>query len=339
MCVIIAKRIKLHKSNKRNWFLYKIRDRVYGPTYNVKFSKKGPIESVFLVDNVNDWTEGVNSAGIMIVSAALQNHADEKDGEENPDPTKPMHVSRNGLILRQCLKMNTIEKVVNTLKDEFFTGSTFISDGDRLFVLECYIKQEAIDRETEAIENIDDIKWASEITQMIMKGIKREDYVVKSVEIKGDIDLVVRTNHGITLPEAGYQKSDEDVVGYKSSHARYNHAYEAIKGLDENTHPFEVLTIIKNLGSDDVDKDPKMRPIRIKGPTEFFSGCVVMLTPTGTLFVVPLECEFEDVDFDKLNADRKVSIVILPRNLPLFEGSRRSFAEYNKIKDYETFLM
>lgn len=335
MCVIVAKRIRLHGTDKRNWFLYKIRDRVYKPEYDVAFDKQKGVESIYLTDNVNDWTEGCSSSGMMIVSAALQNHADEKDGEENPDPTKPMKVSNNGKMLRRCLAMKKCEDVIKEMKDSLFTGNTFVSDGDRLFVLECYIKQSSIDREMAKI-NVDDYKFTSEIHQAMMKGIKREDYVMKSVQIT-DSDLVVRTNHGILLPEAGFQKDDEDPVGYKSSHSRYNYVYDAMSDLNEETHPFEILTILKNLGSDKVDKDPKMRPIRIFGATEYFSGCVVLLTPTGTLYVVPIECTFATTNFRQVNQDKKVAIVVLPRDMPLFEG-RRGMYERIKVQEYEKYL-
>jgi len=336
MCVIVAKRINLYNSDKKRWFLYKIRDRVYRPTLDTKISSKDGVESVFLIDTVNDWTEGVNSHGIMIVSSALQNHADEKDGEENPDPTKPMRVSRNGFILRQCLRKKNIKDIIHILRSELFTGNTFISDGDRLFVMECYIKQDAIDRETDSIVDIESIKFASEIHQIVMKGIKSNDYVVKVVEIT-DSDLVVRTNHGEILPEAGFQKTDEDPDGWKSSKSRYQIVYDSMDDMDEKTHPFEILTILKNLGDKKVHKDPEMRPIRIFPDTKYFSGCIVMLTSIGSLYVLPIECDFKSGGTDP-NKENGVSVVILPKRLPLFESGRRCLVDHINIQQLENQL-
>ena len=339
MCVIVAKKIRLQNSDITNWFLYKVRDRVYVPTYSIRFLKKHGVESIYLIDQINDWTEGVNSSGIMIVNTALQNHADEIQGDQG-DPLNPRHKNRDGIIVRQCLKMKKIEEVVQTIKDELLLGNTFVSDGYRLFVIEIAIKEEAVTRATDAIKNIDDIKYAADVQNLIMKGINPEDYLVKSTEIKDKkIDLVVRTNHGILVPEAGYQKNDTDPVGYKSSVARYKHAYEAIKDMDQDTHPFEVLTVIKNLGQDDVDENPKNRPIRNKGRSKYFSGCVVMLTPTGTLYVVPIHCTFATTDFKHINDNHDVSVIILPRDLPLFESiGRPKLGDYVKMSQYEKLL-
>jgi len=339
MCVIVAKKIRLQNSDVRNWFLYKVRDRVYVPEYNIRFLRKRGVEAVYLVDNVNDWTEGVNSAGIMLVNTALQNHADEIQGDAG-DPLNPKHKNRDGIIVRQCLKMTNIKEIVQTIKDELLLGNTFVSDGDRLFVIEIAIKAEAIVRATEAIKDIDSIKLAADVQHQIMKGIHPEDYLVKSTEIRDkDIDLVVRTNHGVLVPEAGYQKSDPDTVGYQSSLSRYNIAYKMMKGMDQDTHPFEILTVIKNLGHDDVHENPKNRPIRNKGFSKYFSGCVVMLTPTGTLYVVPIDCTFATTDFRHINQDHKVSVIILPKDLPLFEKiGRPKLGDFVKIGEYEKFL-
>ena len=183
MCVIVAKKIRLQNSDITNWFLYKVRDRVYVPTYSIRFLKKHGVESIYLIDQINDWTEGVNSSGIMIVNTALQNHADEIQGDQG-DPLNPRHKNRDGIIVRQCLKMKKIEEVVQTIKDELLLGNTFVSDGYRLFVIEIAIKAEAVTRATDAIKNIDDIKYAADVQNLIMKGINPEDYLVKSTEIK-----------------------------------------------------------------------------------------------------------------------------------------------------------
>ena len=146
MCVIVAKKIRLHDTGVTNWFLYKCRDRVYVPNYSFRFIKKKGVESINLIDQINDWTEGVNSAGIMIVNTALQNHADEIQGDSG-DPTNPRHKNRDGIIVRQCLKMTDIKEVVDTIKNELLLGNTFVSDGKRLFVIEIAIKADAVTRE------------------------------------------------------------------------------------------------------------------------------------------------------------------------------------------------
>jgi hypothetical protein len=336
MCVIVAKKIRLHGTDVENWFLFKCRDRIYDPEYSFRFLKGRGIESVFLVDEISSWTEGTNSVGISLVNTALQNHQDQSVGEAGG----PVYPNRDGIIVRQCLKMKDIKEVVETIKRELLLGNTFVTDGDRLFVIEIAIKAEAVERATNAIDDIKSIKFASEIQHKIMQGIHTEDYLVKAVEIRDPkIDLVVRTNHGVLISQAGYQKSDKDLTGYESSMARYKHTYDAIKDLDKDTHPFQILTIIKNLGQDDVDENPKNRPVRNKGWSKYYTSCVVMLTPTGTLFVVPIDCKFKTTDHKHLNQKHKVGVVILPKDMPLFENiGRKTLGDFIKISEYEKYL-
>ena len=322
MCVIVAKKTRLKSTNKDSWFLYKIRDRAYSPNYRIKFTRENNIEAVYLIDEDSDWTEGLNSAGIMIVSAALQNHEDKKDGVNKTKKEGKRTVTRNGMILRQAMRQSKIEDVLKIFKEELFTGTTYISDGDRLFVLEIHIKNEAIEREqknvtlNKKIKNMD----SSEIRSMAMKNIKPDDYGVEVKEIKRD-KLIVRTNHGRLIPEAGYQPKDGE--GYESSQKRYQYAYDAVEAIGDNPHPFEVITTLKNLK--EVDKIAMNNPIRPKDAEDcpYYSSTVIMLTPTGSMFCVPLYSEFEDVDFNDLyGKDREVHFTLLPKRLPLFEGDK-----------------
>ena len=322
MCVIVAKKSKLKSSNKDNWFLYKVRDRAYDPKYTVKYNSKGDVQAVFLVDQDSDWTEGVNSAGIMLVSAALQNHDDKKDGTKD-DKSLPKQVTRNGVILRQVLRMDNIKDVVDTLVEERFTGNTFVSDGEKLFIIEIYIKKENVDKYTEQMmKGIDTSELdVGEIKRKVMAGLQPDDYGVSVKEIKKD-RLVARTNHGIIDDNGGYQPNED---GYESSKSRLEVALKALKVLDDDSHPFYALTILKNLTREE-DKEEN-NPIRVKGnDSGYFSGTVVMLTPTGSLFAVPLHASFENVNFERIFKERKVQFVLLPKNLPLFENSFASKA-------------
>ena len=313
MCVAIGMKLK-NKNNKEQWFLYKIRDRAYKPKYSLKYFSHDGVSSAFLIDEYNDWTEGINSKGIMLVSVALQNHEDKKDGKKKLS-IKNRKTNRNGVILRQVLKMDNIKDVVDTLVEERFEGNTLVSDGQKLFCLEIFLHnktKEAILRNLE----IDPIEDDEDVKSILLKHITPEDYDVKVKEIK-DENLVVRTNHGIFLKDAGYTKEDGD--GYKSSVMRRETVISAIHEENPN-HPLEVLTTIKNLTSENLDRDTKFCPIR-EEPSEYISTSIVLLTPTSTMYVVPLECSFSESSFERVVKDRDVSIVILPKKLKLFENS------------------
>ena len=325
MCVIMAKKCKLKNSNKDNWFLYKIRDRAYDPKYSLEVQKKGNIETLFLTDQDTAWSEGVNSEGIMIVSAALDNHSDLDDnGSGSASNSATAGQVEKTETLRDAISAKTVDEAVNILIKNRFIGSSFISNGNKLVILEIYINDDAYQREIKKIQDagkvdLEKMKIVDQVYK-IMEGISDEDYDISSKEIKKDT-LVVRTNHGKLLPDAGYQEDDEDLSGWNSSQKRYSYAFKAIDALKE-PHPFEVLTTLKNLKG--IEKNPQNNPIRVKdGATKdkpYYSTTIVMLTPTGTMFAVPLEDEVDKKSRLTLKPGRKVDFVLLPKNLPLFES-------------------
>lgn len=313
MCVAIGMKIK-NRNNKDQWFLYKIRDRAYKPKYSIKYFSHDDVSSAFLIDEYNDWTEGINSKGIMLVSVALQNHEDKKDGKKRLS-IKNRKTNRNGVILRQVLKMDKIQDVVDTLVEERFEGNTLVSDGQKLFCIEIFLHNKTKEAILKNLE-IDPIEDEDDVKAILLKHITPEDYDVKVIEIK-DENLVVRTNHGILLKDAGYTKEDGD--GFKSSVMRRDIVIDQIE-KDKPNHPLEVLTILKNLTSKNLKKDTKFCPIR-EEPSDYLSTSIVLLTPTSSMYVVPLECLFSESSFTRITKERDVSVTILPKKLKLFENS------------------
>lgn len=327
MCVIMASKIKLKNSSKESWFLYKIRDRAYTPEYKIKYSSSGSIESGFIVDSSSDWTEGVSNKGIMIVNSALQNHEDKKDGTTKGRSISNGKVSRNGVIIRKALKLPNIKDVVDFLVDVRFDGCTFVSDGKKLFIIEIFLSQQTKDAIIDDLE-MDPVDNEEEVKTALLKHIKPEDYEVQIKEIKED-KLIVRTNSGVLIPKAGYQPKDGD--GYKSAIFRRDTVMRTLENL-KPTHPFEILTALKNLNSADIHKDNFMRPIRSMPDSPYQSTTIICLTSTGTMFVVPIACKFQDTNFGRVNKERTVHIIILPRDLPLFE-SFRGYLSYEQFKN------
>lgn len=327
MCVVVASKVKLKNTEKENWFLYKIRDRAYVPEYKIRYNTGDQsVQSVFIVDNDSDWSEGVNDKGIMIVNAALQNHEDKKDGTSKGKKVSKGKVSRNGVIIREALKQSKVEDVIKVLVDARFDGNTLVSDGKRLFVIEIFLHQTTKDKILADLE-IDPIADEDDVKAILAKHISPEDYDVKVKEIKGDETLVVRTNHGVLLPKAGYQPKDG--VGFESSVNRRNVVVKTLTDLKPE-HPFEVLTALKNLGSDDIHKEDIMRPIRTMPASPYLSTTVLMLTGTGSMYILPLDCKFEDTPLNRIQKDRNVHVVILPKKLPLFE-ELEEFYEKNPV--------
>lgn len=341
MCVAIGVRIKRENTDiVPNWFLYKVRDRVYEPNYKIVYFKEGKFESVYISDDIDDWSEGVNSAGIMLVSATLQNHNDKKEGDEKVK--KKVDVvghkkSDSGVLLRKIFKMDDLDKIVKLLEDERFEGNTLVSDGKRLFIVEIFLPVKIKDKyEKEVLEK--NPKLASDekdddysdkrkkVRDIIYTLVQKEDYQVFIKEVEDD-NIVVRTNHGIELKNAGYTPKDGE--GYESSMNRRKVVLDTLEDLEIN-NPFDVLTAIKNLGGEDVHKNVMMRPIRSE-PCKYITTTILMLTPTGTMFAVPMEATFRDIELDKINEDKGVSFVLLPKNFNLwkiFETPKKKLKEY-----------
>jgi len=115
MCVILAKKCKLKKYKKEQWFLYKIRDRNYSPKYKLNISNKNGIETLFLTDQINLWSEGINSNSLMIVSAALDNHTDLDDnGQSNKRITKE-NQQKKANILKNALSSKSVDNAKKIL--------------------------------------------------------------------------------------------------------------------------------------------------------------------------------------------------------------------------------
>jgi len=149
MCVIVAKKVKLKNadSDVENWFLYKVRDRNYAPEYELEVLESKNTETLFLTDQGTTWSEGVNSNGLMIVSAALDNGADFEDNGQSSDGDNKYDFSQQTNVIKDAMTKTTVKDAVKTIVDGKFVGTTFISDGVLLSVVEVYINTESFERE------------------------------------------------------------------------------------------------------------------------------------------------------------------------------------------------
>lgn len=327
MCVIIAKKAKLKNSKKENWFLYKIRDRNYNPKYELDVKNTNGVETLFLTDHINKWSEGINSKGLMIVSAALDNHSDFEDNGQMSDTASVHKKNKDAMVaLNKAIESTSIEAAKAILIKDKFVGTSFISDGNKLTILEIYVNDDAYKREEKkfGIDKLEKLNKAEQIIE-VMKGISDSDYDVAAHDVKKD-KIAVRTNHGRLLDKAGYQQNDEDPKGYTSSMFRWKLTKEALEKIGDDAHPFDALTTLKNLKG--INKDTNNNPIRVKtkkdkdGKQPYYSTTIIMLTPTGTMFAVPLEDNVDNKSKLKLKDGRSVDFVLLPKNLPLFESLR-----------------
>lgn len=326
MCVTVA--IKLPRdrdtgepTKDAKWTLFKIRDRAYDPIYQFKTYNTGESTSLHLVDEDSDWTECIrvsNKTGdteLMFVNSALNNSMDKKDGTDKSKAAETgQKVANHGLVARRVSRTANLEEAVKAFTEMKFDGCTFISDGDKCWLIESSLPEDVKDEIKKKHGDKDPNKNP---TATIKSHARAEDFVTKTMEVKDW--LCVRTNHGIINKKAGYQKKDG--VSYKSSNNRREFAEAYIR--DNVFHVGDIIPAIDAMGDDTVNKNPFLRPRRIQKEilkwikaggeaSEIYSTSAIVMTAAGNMHVKLYDAAISKVNIQKLYDKEfpiKVSII------------------------------
>ena len=149
--------------------LIKNRDRNYNPILHIvrQLTPYG-VELCYARDKYTDWCEGMNEFGIGIVNTALFVKRDEKDYDK---AKKKKARSKDGRRIREALGKDNIEDALKSVLTYHggIKGHTLIADGNRAYLVE---------------------------------NTSRVKPIVKKKNLHKE--PVIRTNHGIEHPEAGY---------------------------------------------------------------------------------------------------------------------------------------
>lgn len=289
MCVVAVKHF-----NDLGWVGVKNRDRNYKPTVHIRQSFRNGVERLYIWDEKTKYTEGLNEFGIAIISAAVATKKDEKEvasasGDES-------FFSPDGKKIRTALLEKTLEAAIGKIIELQVPGNTLVFTKD-----ECWLIEGAF------------------------KDLDMEQYVVKKLKIKKD-ETVVRTNHGILVPFAGYQDgpdADEtEKASRLSSETRLEKVQKAIKSIKDGK---SMLDCISDQSS---DKDPQLNPLRTSkthGSSILVTTGQIMLVPSElTLHYRPIWSEIE-FNFNKIdNATHKTSFEVVSKKKLL------SFKEYTE---------
>jgi hypothetical protein len=170
MCVVAAKYFE-----DKGWVGVKNRDRNYIPEISFKRITNNGTEIMLFWDDVTQYCEGFNSGGVAILSASLMVLDDEKE-----ITTRAKRPSKDGIKIKKALSYPNVKAAAMSLIKQKLTGNTLIFDRDH-----CYLLEGA---------------WKP-------GGYADKDYEHKIVEVPKD-RFVVRTNHGVLLPWAGYQREE-----------------------------------------------------------------------------------------------------------------------------------
>ena len=175
-------------------------------------------------DEKTKYAEGVNEYGVAILSAATAVKSDEKEGDKSggQGKRKAEFYSPDGRRIRAALFGKTPEEALEKLIEVEIPGNTLVFSRDKCFLLEGTFP---VDEEG-----------------------KPGDYIYKSKEIPKD-QAIVRTNHGVWLPKAGYQADSEEEdhrTARISSDARMKRVRADVKKIEEADDMMACVSCQKN---------------------------------------------------------------------------------------------
>lgn len=172
MCIVIGKYF-----DNIGWVGVKNRDRNYIPEISFKKTSKDGMEILYFWDNITQYCEGMNAHGVGVLSASLMVLDDEKE-----IAVRSKTPSKDGIKIKKALTFGSPVAVAKSLIKQKLTGNTLIFNSDRMFLLEGCWKP---------------------------GGYKDKEYQYVIKEIPKD-QTVVRTNHGVWIEWAGYQRNPEN---------------------------------------------------------------------------------------------------------------------------------
>jgi hypothetical protein len=258
MCVLAAKYFP-----GIGWALFKNRDRNYEPVINFRKSNRKDVERLYIWDETTRYSEGINEHGVCIVSASVQGIRDEKEHTKGEDTRD--YYSPDGKKIRDALLYPTVARALADLVENRLCGHTLISNRDRCLLLEGAV--------------MPDGKYHYHVTKLNAS------------------EAVCRTNHGIMIPEAGYQRCDDpdQTASRISSESRLMIAQRMAQEAQSPMALMDLLTYSKC-------ENPQLNTCRLDSrPSQLKTTGQLMLIPgRKTLYYRPILCDI-NFDYQKVN--------------------------------------
>ena len=275
MCVVVGKYFK-----DTGWVGVKNRDRNYIPEISFRKKIENNTEVLYFWDDITQYSEGLNSAGICILSASLMVLDDEKEITK-----RAKRPSKDGIKIRKALAETSLKAAVKSLIDNKLTGCTLVFDRDTMILIEG--------------------AWT--------------DYAKKDFEYKVGLiphsDTVARTNHGVWLKGAGYQYTrddDAETASRISSESRLLIAQRVVE------HAKTPQNLIDDLCKTYVD-NPQLNAFRTTDQTKKMrtTAQIMMIPSDQTMYVRPVQSHMV-FDFWNLNDPTHQTWVELLSNRALY---------------------
>ena len=287
MCVVIAKHLPEY-----GWVIAKNRDRNYKPVVSIKQSNRNGVQRLYMHDDKTRYTEGVNEHGVAILSASIMVKKDEKEGNAaagSDDQSERTYYAPDGYRIRTALFKKTAKSALNTLISMQIPGNTLIADDNVCYILEGAFR---------------DYHGPN----------KKYEYRFKKLR---KTDTVVRTNHGIDLPWAGYQENKDNPHEKASRKSSINRLRIVQKQMDSINNPEDMLQVL----SSRPEKDPQMNPIRLDDRRRSMktTGQLLVIPKERTLHYRPTYSEISLKNYNNINSTKNKTFFEVISSRKLFD--------------------
>lgn len=283
MCIIAAKYF-----DDFGWVGVKNRDRNYIPEISFHRNTDNGVEIMMFWDDITKYCEGFNSGGVCILSASLMVLDDEK--EITVRSKKP---SRDGVKIRRALKYPNIKAAARSLIGDKLPGNTVIFDKDT-----CYLLEGA---------------WEP-------GKYEQKKYVYRIKEIPRD-QHIARTNHGVWLKWAGYQRDPRDTANTKSRISSESRLLIANTVVEKAKTPEE---LIDSLAGTYIN-NPQLNSLRTAHSTKMMrtTSQIMIIPGEDTMFLRPVQSHIT-FNFWKLNHPRQDLWVEILSNRVLYSHKKEA---------------
>ena len=265
------------------WAGAKNRDRKYIPTLDFIEDTKDNVSRMMMHDSVTGYKEGINSQGLSILNTSLDIGDDEPDVDSGKTKTSP-----DGRAIAEALLQRDPQSAVKMLLKYRLVGCTIVFNRDTLYLIE------ASDRD----------------------GTAPYRYKVKEIPRN---QTVARSNHGIFLPWASFQRKKNDPQQTRDRISSESRLLQAEMVVDTARKPEDLVDGMCKV----YVRNPQLNIMRTSTePNKFRTTCQLLCVPKErTLYCRPVSSNLK-FDFWSLNRPKTNVWVEILSNRELWQNTR-----------------
>jgi hypothetical protein len=279
------------------WAGAKNRDRKYIPTLDFIIEDIGEVERCMMHDQVTGYKEGINSYGVSILNTSLDVLEDEPDVESGKIKNSP-----DGQAISEALALKDPLDSVKLLIKKKLVGCTMVFNKEDMYLIE------ASDQD----------------------GTKPYEFLVKKISKN---NTVARTNHGIYLPWASFQRKKGDKQQTLDRISSESRLLQAQKVVNNATSPQDLVDGLCQVKID----NPQLNIMRFSTDENKFrtTSQQLCVPKEKTLYCRPVSSnlQFNFWELNKPNRDTWVEII---SNRELWKNSKKNLPfDDMKLKDVQ----